>query len=248
MGKGKIRSRQVLRRALLMIPACVLINALVNTVLAAYDAGFLEELFGGESAVTYVTVLITFVYITQVFLAFFYPFCLRVIRSVTPCFAWACRFEWAEVACRFAFVLLYAVIVGGIIVIRQMPEQYSAIVLAAYNWVSLIAGILNFLVTILLLQGLRNLLPGEENTAFRCAVRLFRWLWGVLILFRSICLAGAFCAGIGLIPLRLLSEFYLSNPLFSVLLEVPGLIAFVLLLIGCRRVNAQCPLEQDGFL
>ena len=236
MKKEKVWFRLVTRRALLMVPACALINFLADITLTAYDAGFLRNIFGGESAVTYVTVLITFVYITQVFLAFFYPFCLWVIRTVTPCFARACRIEWAEAVSRFVMVLLYAVMMGNIIVEELIPEQNQITVQAAYSWVSLTAGILNFLVTILLLQGLRNLLPGTENAAFRCTVRIFQWVWGFLTLFWCICLAGVFLAWAGLTPSWLLPEFFLSNPLLSVLLEAPGLTAFVLLLIGCRRI------------
>ena len=247
MNVKKVWSRLVVRRALLMIPFCVLIGAVVDIVSTFCDNIFLQDVDQEGYAVTAVTVLITFFFTTRVFLAFFYPFCLWGIRSLTPRFSQACRVEWAEAAGRLILVVLYTLLMGNIIAMELVSEPTQTTLYNVYSWTGVFTDLINCLVIFLLLDGMRALLPGKENAAFRRTVRIFQCFWILLNLYENFIFAGCFLVFVESIPdwFRTLLSFHDNHPWVDFLLQTMTLIASIFLLIGGRKINRSCENLKD---
>ena len=239
MKMKKVWPEPVIRRALLMVPFCVLIGALVDLVTTFWADDFLQSMIRQERHVTAVTLVITFHFITQVFLALFYPFCLWGIRFLTPRFSLACRIVWAEAVSRLFQTMLYIVFMGDIIAKGLIPESTRADLLTIYNWVGIFTDLMNCVVIFLLLDGMRTLLPGKENAAFRYIVGIFQCLWVLFNLFKNLSVAGFHLDLFGPTPdwILALSNFYYTHRWLKLLLQNITLFASIILMICGRKIN-----------
>ena len=229
----------VIRRALLMVPFCVLVGALMDLATTFWADEFLQAMVLQENHVTAVTVVITFHFITQVFLALFYPFCLWGIRSLTPRFSLACRIVWAEAVSRLFQIALYIVFMGDVIATGLIPESAKMDLLTIYNWTGIFTDIMNCLVIFLLLDGMRTLLPGKENAAFRRIVGIFQCLWVLFNLFENLSTAGFHLYLLGPPPdwILALSNFYFTHRWLKPLMQGTTLFASLILLISSLKIN-----------
>ena len=235
----------VVRRALLVVPFCILFNALVNVLVALYEGGKLEWILNDQLGYNvHLAEVVSFSFISQIFLAFMYQLCLCAIRHLTWGFRWACWVGWV-----YAFLRLLMVILFG--VLSAIPLGENGAVTGSYqtlkniiDWLDYILCFTDSILICLLLLGLSELLPGEENRGFRRALRIG---WVVIIGLTDI---GVIALGALVLDFTGTSALYrvltFYHKYHNVAFTIPGFIAFFLLMIGARKLMGNSVLNPVG--